>query len=169
MAARIMSSLTYRVLLVSVVVVLGMLAIVPRVASQDPRTLDIDVVFSFESFEIVPAVGNEPLSFPQRGDVFSGQAAVYEAGDRTTRVGTFYFMNVGTTEAQHFATASNYMYAQGYFEFWGEGTLSATGLVPAVEPAWLAITGGTGTFAMAHGQCLYEPNEGFDHWTCDIQ
>jgi hypothetical protein len=164
-----MSGLTYRILLVGALVVLGMLAIVPRVASQDPRTLDIDVVFTFESFEIVPAVGNEPLSFPQRGDVFSGQGAVYEAGDRTTRIGTFYFMDVGTTEARHFSTAANYMYGIGHIEIWGEGTFGATGLVTAVETTWFAITGGTGAFAMAHGQCLYQPKEGYDHWTCEIQ
>lgn len=171
MASRFIGQTAQRVLLIGVLAVLTAFLLIPRAASQETRTLDLDIVFTDESFEIVPALGNQPTdeAFMSRGDVLSGQGAVYAAGDAGgERRGTFYFMGTGTAEPEHFETAANHFYALGYFELFGEGTLAITGVVNFNAPYTLTITGGTGIYAMASGQCTATATDEFDTWACEV-
>ncbi len=161
-----------RILLIGILAVLVAMLIIPRAASQETRTLDLEIVFTQESFEVAPAFGNEPSdeAFVYRGDILSGQAAVYPAGETDgERIGTFYFMAATTAEPQHAETAANHLYAQGYFELFGEGEMAVTGLVNFMNPYSVAITGGTGSYTGAGGQCLAIPGEENETWSCQVR
>jgi hypothetical protein len=156
-------------LLVAGLAVLASMAIIPRAASQETRTLSLDVARTVESIERVRAVGNASLEATMlgRGDVLSGQGAAYATGDAGgERLGTYYFTAVGTADPQHFGTASNHAFVTGYFEIFGHGTLAVSGVISFRAPSTIAITGGTGSFAAAGGQCVQSPVEGGDHWEC---
>ena len=172
MASRLVSHTALRILVVGLLVVLAALLIVPRVSSEETSTLEFVVVFTEESFETVPALGNEPGDGAPlgRGDLLSGQGAVYAAGDPGgERIGTWYFMGVGTAEPQHFETAANHFFASGYLELFGEGTLTITGLINFATPYTAVITGGSGMYAGAGGQCTPEQTEEGEVWECEVR
>jgi hypothetical protein len=155
----------------TVLAMLAALLVIPRAASQETRTLSLDVVRTIESIERIRAVGNAGLdgAVLGRGDVLSGQSVVYGAGDRGgERLGTYYFTAVGAADPEHFATAANHVFITGYFELFGQGTLAVTGVVSFRAPNTIAITGGSGTFASVSGQCMQTPVEGGDQWECQL-
>src|SRR4029079_18706902 len=114
--------------------------------------------------------GHEASGFPGRGDVLSGQGAVYASGDTGgTRIGTIYFSAVGTAELENIETAANHLYAQVFIELWDQGSLAITGTINFLgTPTYLAVTGGTGQFAMATGQCTLIAGD-TDSWSCELQ
>jgi hypothetical protein len=160
-----------RLLPIALLAMLAALLVIPHAASQETQTVDVDVVRIVESIERVRAVGNESLDRAAlgRGDVLSGQAAVYAAGDAGgERIGTYYFSAIGTADPAHFATAANHAYVSGYFELFNRGTLAVSGVISFRAPSAIAITGGTGSFATTSGQCTLTPVEGGDHWECHL-
>jgi hypothetical protein len=150
---------------------LAALVVVPRVAGQGVNTLDFDAVMTGESFERAVAAGNDPSEegFPSRGDVMSAQGAVYAAGDAGgERIRTFHFFGSVTAETEHFATAANHLHVVAYIELFGRGTLAVTGVASFYTPNTVAITGGTGSYAAARGQCTSVTIEDIDHWECTV-
>ncbi len=171
MTSRLKGHAVHRLLFISSLALLAAMLVIPHAASQETRTLALDVVIAEESFEFIPALGNQITeeTFIARGDIITGQGPVYAAGDAGgERIGTFYFMAVGTAQPEHFETAANHIYAVAHFELFGEGTLAVTGVVSFVAPSYLTITGGTGIYAMASGQCTDTPTEDLDHWECEV-
>jgi hypothetical protein len=175
MTARLSDRPALRFLVVGLLAALAVAALIaPRVAGQETRTLDLTILFTEESFEVAPAAGNPATNdvFNYRGDILSGQAALYAAADvGGERVGTFYFMAAMTADPEHFEAAANHMYAHGYFELFGEGTLAVTGLVNFAGSYTLTITGGTGSYTGAGGDCVTAPSEEDEPetWTCTVR
>jgi hypothetical protein len=161
-----LASSVRRFLLVGCLAVLAALLIIPRAAGQGTTTLEFDVVLTPESIEVAKALGNQPdPAVLARGDVRSAQGGV-RIGDE--QVGTFYSIAVVTFETQHFATAANHVHVNGSFELFGEGTLAVTGLLRFTGPSTVAITGGTGAYVGAEGQCAVTHVVGSSHWVCEV-
>ena len=161
----------HRLLVVGTLAVLAALLVIPRAASQETHTLDLEVSYVPESAEYVLAEGSPPPGFlPARGDVWSAQGAVTAAGDAGgERVGTFYFMGVGTSMPEHVATAGNHLFATGTFEIFGQGSFVVTGVFSVTKTSYVAITGGTGSYVGAIGQCVYTGlGEYHDRWSCEF-
>ena len=67
-------------------------------------------------------------------------------------------------------TAANHLYAHGFVELWGQGSLAVTGTVNFLgTPTYLAVVGGTGAYAASSGQCTLISGDTTDSWSCDIQ
>src|ERR1700712_2922662 len=99
----------------AVLTLLAAVVVVPRVAGQEPRTVAFSVTFNNTSQTQIPVPGHEAGDFPAQGDVLSGQGEVYAPDDTAgDRIGTFYFMAVGTTTLDNIETAANHLYAQGF-------------------------------------------------------
>jgi hypothetical protein len=159
-------------LVIAACAALAALVVVPRVAGQGASTLAFDVVMTGESFERAAAAGNDPSeeAFPSRGDIMSAQGSVYAAGDAgEERIGTFYFFGSITAETEHFATAANHLYVVAHIELFDRGTLAVTGVASFYAPNTVAITGGTGAYAGASGQCTSVTIEDVDHWECEVR
>jgi hypothetical protein len=146
------------------------LVLAPRASGQEPQTITFDVVINSDSQALVPAPGHDG-NFPTRGDVLSGQGAVYAAGDTAgDRLGTFYYEAVATSDVENVETAANHLYAHGFVELWGQGSLAVTGTVNFLgTPTYLAVIGGTGAYAASSGQCTLISGDTTDSWSCDIQ
>jgi hypothetical protein len=158
-----------------VVTILALLAmattvvVAPRVAGQEPRTVTFSVTVNNSTEAHIPAPGHDVGGFPARGDVLSGQGEVYADQTASERIGTFYFMAVGTAELENIETAANHLYLQGFVELWGQGSLVLTGTINFLgQPTYLAVTGGTGQYAMTTGQCTLVAGE-VDSWSCELQ
>jgi hypothetical protein len=78
-------------------------------------------------------------------------------------------MAVVLFETEHFATAADHVYIQGYIELFGEGTLAVAGIVRFTGPYTVAITGGTGVYSGASGQCASTPGQVPEPWVCEIR
>jgi hypothetical protein len=161
------------VFVVTILALLALLAavlVVPQVSGAEPRTVTFDDVITEEGLVQLPAPGHDANGFPARGDVLSGQGAVYASGDAGgTRIGTIYVSAVGTADPEYFESAANHLYGQFFIELWDQGSLAMTGTVNFLgAPTYLAVTGGTGQFAMATGQCTLIAGD-TDSWSCDIQ
>ena len=164
--SMLVASSTRRLLLVGVLAILVALLIIPRAAGQDTSTLEFDIVMNRESFEVGKALGNPPdPAVLARGDVRSAQGAVNVGAER---IGTFYSIAVVTFETEHFATAANHVHVQGYFELFDQGTLAVTGVLQFTGPSTVAVTGGTGAYIGADGQCAVTHVEGSSHWVCEL-
>jgi hypothetical protein len=165
-SSTFVDSSTRRLLLVGAMAILVALLVIPRVAGQESSTLEFDVVTNLESFEVAKALGNPPdPAVLARGDVRSAQGVVSVGAER---IGTFYSIAVVTFETQHFATAANHVHVNGYFELFGEGTLAVTGVLRFTGPSTVAITGGTGAYVGAEGQCSVAHVQGSSHWLCEV-
>ncbi len=153
-----------------VLALVSTLLLVPRVAGQETRTITFDVVINPDAQALLPGPGHDGVDLA-RGDVGSGQGAVYAAGDSAgNRLGTFYYRGVLTADAENFQTAANHLYLDAFIEIWGHGSLAVTGTVNFLgTPTYLAVTGGTGEFAMSTGQCTLVSGPFAGSWSCDIQ
>ena len=173
MTSRIFGPSTLRIVAIMTLVVFATaIVLVSQASGQETRTLDVELVFTEESFEVARAVGNEidGDGFAARGDILSGQAAVYRAGATDgERIGTFYFMASTTAEPQHAETAANHLFAQAYFELFGEGTLAVSGLVNFMKPYTTTLTGGTASYSGAGGTCIATPGEETETWSCTVR
>jgi hypothetical protein len=172
MATTFLRRSASRVILIVALIGLAALLVIPRVSGQESQTLELEIDHAEESLEVAPAYGNDPTDDTPfaRGDVFSGQGAVYADGDTAgERTGTFYFMGVITAEPEYFETAANHYFGYGYFELFDAGTLSIGGVVNFNGPYQVAILGGTGSYAGAVGHCTVTPTEAGEHWECEIR
>jgi hypothetical protein len=168
-AARV-SRVAVAVTMFALLALLATLVVVPRVSGAEPRTVTFDDVITEDSQAQIPAPGHDATGFPARGDVLSGQGAVYATGDAGgTRIGTLYYSAVGTAEPENIESAANHLYSQFFLELWGQGSLAMTGTVNFLgTPTYLAVTGGTGQFAMTTGQCTLVAGD-VDSWSCELQ
>ena len=159
-----------RVLVVGALAVLAALLVIPRAASQETHTLDLEVSYVAESVEFVLAEGSPPPGFfPARGDVWSAQGAVTAAGDAGgERLGTFYYMGVGTSMPEHFATAGQPSVCDRDLRDLRRGLLrDYRRFFSFTHTSYAAITGGTGRYAGMSGQRVYTAlGELHDAWSC---
>ena len=168
-ALRMLPQFRFRLLLA--VGIIAMLFFAQGVRGDSPRTVNVDVALNEGQFSLIPAPGHEQTAMegtPYMGDVFSGQAAIMKDG---SRVGTFYFMSVGTapTGDDNFSNGANNIFAVGRMELWGEGSIDVQGTVTFFGTSYLSITGGTGMYATATGQCNEVSQEnGPDQFSCEV-
>ncbi len=152
--------------------VVAMLFFTQGVRGDSPRTVNVQVDLSNNGvFSLIPAPGHEALAqqgTPYLGDVFSGQAPILKDG---SRVGSFYFMSVGTVPPgdDNFQNGSNSIFAVGRLELWGEGSIDVQGTVTFFGDSYLSITGGTGMYATATGQCTETAGDNApDQFSCEV-
>jgi hypothetical protein len=135
------------------------------------RMVNVDVALNEGQFSQISASGNPAPEFgtPYIGDVFSGQAPIMNG---STRIGSFYFMSVGTVPPgdDNFVNAANNIFAVGRLELWGQGSIDVQGTVTFFGNSYLSITGGTGMYGTATGQCTEVSGGGTgpDHFMCEV-
>lgn len=140
---------------VAAVLVITSLLVVPRVAGQQGQTIVIDVAFDQPNIHRLAEAPDG--AWPARGEVSSGGGKIFDGDlEATEQIGEFYFIGVGTSAPEYFETAANHLFEVARFELWGQGSIDVMGTVTFRGTSHLSITGGTGAFAMARGECTEE-------------
>ena len=162
-------------LLVVVLLVLLASVLVPRAIVRGATTVSWD----FGSTPGVPgslihAPANEhaPATAPPfHGDVGAGIHPLYNVGQSSgERIGLVYYWFVGTAVPQGYESAGNHVFGVIRLEIVGKGSLDLMGTASFIEKSYLSVSGGTGAYAGAGGECvMFGVSPGVSRFTCTLQ